>query len=66
MVDKLALTFADRLGLATCPVPVALAGSAISMLWHSSYDHDPAHRWLREVMVGLGRETARDVVGAAV
>ncbi len=66
MVDKLAVTFADQLGLATSPVPVALNESAISMLWHSSYDHDPAHRWLREVMVGLGRDTANDLARAAM
>ena len=65
MADKLALTFADQLGLATSRVPVPLEETAISMLWHSSYDHDPAHRWLREVMVRLGRETVRDIGAAA-
>lgn len=64
MVDRLALTFAGQLGLATSLVPVTLKESAISMLWHSSYDHDPAHRWLREVMVGLGRDAAVDLAAA--
>ncbi|MCE4226608.1 LysR family transcriptional regulator [Methylobacterium sp. C25] len=64
MVDKLAVTFAEQLGLGTSPVPLELNESSISMLWHSSYDHDPAHRWLREVMVGLGRDTAKDAAAA--
>ncbi|KQO76385.1 LysR family transcriptional regulator [Methylobacterium sp. Leaf88] len=64
MVDALALGFAAQLGLATSPVPVSLEASTISMVWHSSYDHDPAHRWLREVMVRLGREAAQDQANA--
>ncbi len=42
--------FAERFGLATSPVPVALPASDVSMLWHASYDHDPAHRWLRRAV----------------
>lgn len=56
MVDELALDFASQLGLATSPVPLPLDAYTISMVWHASYDHDPAHRWLREVMVRLGRQ----------
>ena len=56
MVEALARSFARQLDLATSPVPVPLDDFAISMLWHSSYDGDPAHRWLREVLVRLGRE----------
>ena len=66
MVDELALSFAAQLGLATSPVPVPLDEFTISMVWHSSYDHDPAHRWLREVMVRLGREAERDHPDAAL
>lgn len=64
MVDELALGFAEQLGLATSPVPVPVEGFTISMIWHSSYDHDPAHRWLREVIVRLGKEATRDQAGA--
>ena len=56
MVEALARSFARQLDLATSPAPVPLDDFAISMLWHSSYDRDPAHRWLREVLVRLGRE----------
>ena len=33
--------FAERFGLATSPVPLALPDFDVSMLWHASYDHDP-------------------------
>jgi hypothetical protein len=26
------------------------------MLWHASYDHDPAHRWLRGTVARLAAE----------
>lgn len=45
--------FAERFGLAASPVPVALPGVDVSMLWHASYDHDPAHRWLRGTVARL-------------
>jgi LysR family transcriptional regulator, mexEF-oprN operon transcriptional activator len=48
--------FAERFGLAASPVPVALPGVEVSMLWHASYDHDPAHRWLRGTVARLAAE----------
>jgi DNA-binding transcriptional LysR family regulator len=45
--------FAERFGLATSPVPLVLPELEISMLWHASYDHDPAHRWLRGTVAPL-------------
>lgn len=48
--------FAGRFGLATSPVPVGLPDSDVSMLWHASYDHDPAHRWLRGTVARLAAE----------
>jgi hypothetical protein len=29
---------------------------AVSLLWHASYDHDPAHAWLRQIIVRLVAE----------
>jgi len=26
------------------------------LLWHASYDHDPAHTWLREQVTELAAE----------
>ncbi len=51
--ERPARLFAGRFGLATSPVPVALPDLDISMLWHASYDHDPAHRWLRGTVARL-------------
>ncbi len=57
MHARLATYFAGALGLTVSPVPVDLAPVAISMTWHTSYDADPAHRWLRQVLVRLAEET---------
>ena len=48
--------FAERFGLATSPVPLDLPASDVSMIWHASYDHDPAHRWLRGTVARLVAE----------
>ena len=59
MVDDLALSFAALLGLTTSPVPVPVKDFQVSMLWHSSYDRDPAHKWMREVLLKISRQTPR-------
>ena len=51
-----AQVFAGRFGLAASPVPVGLPDFDVSMLWHASYDHDPAHRWLRGTVARLAAE----------
>ena len=56
MHARLATYFADALGLTVSPAPMALEEVAVSMLWHASYDDDPAHRWLRQVLVRLAGE----------
>lgn len=58
MVAALATRFADMMDLATSPVPVELHDFTVSMLWHSSYDHDPAHRWLRDLLLRASRRPA--------
>jgi len=58
MHARLAQFFADELNLARSPVPVDLPEVQISMLWHSSYDSDPGHAWLRKTIVDL-RDTSR-------
>ncbi|VUF15937.1 LysR family transcriptional regulator [Methylobacterium dankookense] len=57
MHARLATYFAGALGLTVSPVPVELDPVAVSMLWHASYDDDPAHRWLRQVLLRLAGET---------
>lgn len=55
---QLALYFAQTLNLATCRTPIPLPTFAISMLWHSSFDPDPAHTWLRNVIMRLGKQSS--------
>jgi LysR family transcriptional activator of mexEF-oprN operon len=48
--SRVALFFADSMGLAVSPPPVELPEVAISMMWHASFDRDPAVKWLRDVI----------------
>ncbi|GJD53358.1 Nodulation protein D 2 [Methylobacterium crusticola] len=59
MHARLAHVFADALGLTVSPAPVALEDVAMSMLWHASYDADPAHRWLRTLLRRIAHDPAR-------
>lgn len=56
MHARIARFFAAELDLSLSPPPVELQDMAVSMLWHASYDHDPAHAWLRQIMVRLVAE----------
>ena len=60
MHAKLARFFATTLGLSLSPVPVELPDVSISLLWHASYDHDPAHLWLRQTIELVAAQRARD------
>ena len=40
----------QRLGLQVLPLPLELPSLPIYMIWHETRRHDPAHRWLREVV----------------
>jgi DNA-binding transcriptional LysR family regulator len=50
MHARLAHMFAAALKLTISVPPVELPDVPVSLLWHSSYDHDPAHAWLRQSM----------------
>ena len=56
MPARLARFFAAALGLSTSPAPVELPEVPVSLLWHASYDEDPAHVWLRRTIVRLAAE----------
>jgi len=56
MHARLARLFAAELGLSLSPPPVELQDVAVSLLWHASYDHDPAQAWLRQTVVRLVAE----------
>ena len=58
MHAKLARFFAAALGLSLSPAPLDLPEVSISLLWHASYDHDPAHLWLRRMVTRVATEKA--------
>jgi DNA-binding transcriptional LysR family regulator len=62
MHAELAHLFAAALGLSLSPPPVALPQICISLLWHASYDHDPAHLWLRQAIFRIAAEVTRHQV----
>jgi hypothetical protein len=33
------------------PLPLSLAAVNVEMMWHLRKDDDPAHRWLRDLVV---------------
>jgi DNA-binding transcriptional LysR family regulator len=56
MHARLARRMAAELGLSVSPLPVELREVPFSLLWHASYDHDPAHIWLRQLVIQLVAE----------
>ncbi|MDH4983255.1 LysR family transcriptional regulator [Hyphomicrobium sp. D-2] len=56
MHARLAIYFADQLGLSLSPPPIELPKLTTSLLWHASYDRDPAHAWLRETIMRVSVE----------
>ncbi|KWT70995.1 transcriptional regulator, LysR family [Hyphomicrobium sulfonivorans] len=56
MHARLAIYFADQLGLSLSPPPIELPKLTTSLLWHASYDRDPAHVWLRETIMRVSVE----------
>lgn len=61
MPTRLAHYFADAFGLATSPPPIDLPTFTISLLWHGSYDQDPAHMWLRQTITALVSEAGLEL-----
>ncbi len=66
MHAQLARLFAATLGLSLSPPPLDLPEIRLSLLWHASYDHDPAHRWLRETLSTLAAASARGQGGTVI
>jgi DNA-binding transcriptional LysR family regulator len=44
--------------LKVVPSPVDLGTFPVELAWHVRYRHDPAHRWLRDLLVELSTELA--------
>ena len=49
--ERPARIFAQQFELFVCEPPLPLPDSDVSMIWHASYDLDPAHRWLRDTLI---------------
>jgi DNA-binding transcriptional LysR family regulator len=55
MPKRLALVLAERYGLRLLPPPLALPKFGFSLIWHPRLDHDPAQRWLRNLVTRVAR-----------
>jgi DNA-binding transcriptional LysR family regulator len=56
---RLAESCAEVAGLAVSPMPIALEGFDISMLWHTRTETDPAQRWFRDLIRVATRSRAQ-------
>jgi DNA-binding transcriptional LysR family regulator len=56
---RLAESCAEVAGLAVSPMPIALEGYDVSMLWHARTETDPAQRWFRDLVRVAGRSRAQ-------
>lgn len=56
--DRLARRWADRLALQVLPPPIPLPPCAASQVWHARLDSDPAHVWLRRLVVATAQAHA--------
>jgi DNA-binding transcriptional LysR family regulator len=50
-----AATLDLNLGLVSFELPLELTSSEYRIAWHARLDRDPAHVWLRELIVGRWR-----------
>jgi DNA-binding transcriptional LysR family regulator len=48
-----------RDGMYSFPIPVATPEITVSMLWHPRMDADPAHRWLRGLVLDTCKERSK-------
>ncbi len=58
MHAELARLFSTALDLSLSPPPIDLPQISIALLWHASYDRDPAHTWLRQTIFRLAADLA--------
>jgi DNA-binding transcriptional LysR family regulator len=54
--DRVAQMFAATLPIKTFPFPLDIPPLHEILLWHKRHDSDPAHAWLRDLVVRLSRE----------
>lgn len=56
LASRVARAFADALQLRLFPPPVELPEFTIRQVWHQRFQHDPAHKWLREAIASIAHE----------
>jgi DNA-binding transcriptional LysR family regulator len=49
--ERLANVFQKQLNLQALPVPLNLPPFRLAMLWHERFHNDPAHQWLRNLVL---------------
>lgn len=59
---RLGMRLAERYGLRALPPPIPLPSFGFLLIWHPRLDHEPAQRWLRELVT----EVAASLDDAAV
>jgi DNA-binding transcriptional LysR family regulator len=56
MPERVAQMFASTLAVKTFPLPFETPALHEILLWHKRNDSDPAHTWLRDLVVRLTQE----------
>ncbi|MGV1013441.1 MAG: LysR family transcriptional regulator [Methyloceanibacter sp.] len=56
---SLAAILKTQFGLAAIPPPLGPIDFPLRLLWHSSYDRDECHQWVRDELANLAREIER-------
>ncbi|MEW6209558.1 MAG: LysR family transcriptional regulator [Acidobacteriota bacterium] len=56
---RLAERFAKSLGLQVLAVPFAMPSFRLTMLWHQRMDADPAHIWMRDLVIDSAKARRR-------
>jgi LysR family nod box-dependent transcriptional activator len=54
--ERVALLFASTMPIKTFPTPFPLPDQYELLLWHKRHEPDPAHAWLRELIVQLAQQ----------
>jgi DNA-binding transcriptional LysR family regulator len=56
---SLASILEKQFALARVPLPMERVSIPVRLLWHSSYDRDECHNWVRDEIAALARESGR-------
>lgn len=57
---------AQRFPVAVHDLPFSMPPAQLYLLWHSRFDDDPGHRWLRQLIEGIGRTTPGNMLASGM